>query len=190
MIKQLKHIIILQIALCVTIVLHIYYTFESASCTHTHPQTTNQLLLLFSVQLYVPLPKSFTAFLIFLYVMLQRCRITLAQAVDVHDGHKVVKLVVGGKRHGLPDGAFWHLAIPQQAEHTVAEVENEKTINVCLCIRVWCMFWRRLFGLSVGLIGFVNTLSMSPWHCLIWQWFHFMYCKIKDNWLTNFYHQS
>lgn len=67
------------------------------------------------------LPKGFTAFLVFFHMMLQRCRITLAKAVDVHYGYQVVKLVVGGKRHGLPDSTLGHLAIPQQAVHTITE---------------------------------------------------------------------
>lgn len=74
--------------------------------------------------LYAFLPKSFTAFLISLHMMLQGCRISLAQTVDVHDGHQVVQLVVGGKRHGLPHCSFWHLTIPQQAENTVTEANN------------------------------------------------------------------
>lgn len=70
------------------------------------------------------LPESFAAFLIFLHMMLQGCRVTLAQTVDVHDGHQVVQLVVGGEWHGLPDSTLWHLTIPHQAVHTIAEVEN------------------------------------------------------------------
>lgn len=56
--------------------------------------------------------------------MLQGHGIRLAQTVDVHDGHQVVELVVGGEGHGLPDRALRHLTIPQQAEDTVAEVEE------------------------------------------------------------------
>lgn len=100
------------------------YSFSTAhthSRVHTH---IKQPLLLWDFQFYALLPKSFKAFLIFLHVMLQGSRVTLAQAVDVHDSHQVVKLVVGGKRHGLPDSSLRHLAIPQQAVHTVTEVEN------------------------------------------------------------------
>lgn len=70
--------------------------------------------------------------------MLQWCRITLAQTIDVHDGHQVVKLVVGGKGHGLPDRSFRHLPVAKQAVHTVAEVENRKPVSVCLTYyNVW-----------------------------------------------------
>lgn len=79
--------------------------------------------------IYALLPKSFTAFLIFLYMMLQGCRVTLAQTVDVHDGHQVVKLVVGGERHGLPDSTLRHLTIPQQAVHTITEVESRVRLH-------------------------------------------------------------
>lgn len=82
-----------------------------------HKQT---ILHFISVFLFY-LPKSFTAFLIFLHVMLQRGGVTLPQTVDVHDGHQVVKLVIGGKRHGLPHCTLRHFTIPQQAVDTVAE---------------------------------------------------------------------
>lgn len=70
------------------------------------------------------LPKSFTAFLIFLHMMLQGGRVTLPQTVDVHDGHQVVKLVIGGKRHGLPDRTLRHFPIPHQAVDPVTEEDN------------------------------------------------------------------
>lgn len=70
------------------------------------------------------LPKSFTAFLIFLHMMLQGGRVTLPQTVDVHDGHQVVKLVIGGKRHGLPDRTLRHFTIPHQAVDPVTEENN------------------------------------------------------------------
>lgn len=65
------------------------------------------------------LPKSFTAFLIFLHMMLQGGGVTLPQTVNVHDGHQVVKLVIGGKWHGLPDRTLRHFTIPHQAVDTV-----------------------------------------------------------------------
>lgn len=78
---------------------------------------------------YAILPKGFTTLLIFFYVMLQGCRVTLAKTVDVHNGHQVVKLVVGGKWHGLPDSTLWHLTIPEQTEDTVTAVENKPRLH-------------------------------------------------------------
>lgn len=75
------------------------------------------------------LPKSFTAFLIFLHMMLQRGGVTLPQTVDVHDGHQVVKLVIRGKRHGLPDRTLRHFTIPHQAVDTVTEEGNRARLG-------------------------------------------------------------
>lgn len=89
---------------------------------------------------YTILPKGFTTLLIFFYVMLQGCRVTLAKTVDVHNGHQVVKLVVGGKWHGLPDSPLWHLTIPQQTEDTVTGEQAKITWLYCAyCICVLCL---------------------------------------------------
>lgn len=46
------------------------------------------------------------ALLVDVHLVLQRGRVTLAQAVDVKDGDKVVQLVDAGEGHGLPHGAL------------------------------------------------------------------------------------
>lgn len=56
--------------------------------------------------------------------MLQRGGVTLPQTVDIHDGHQVVQLVVGGERHGLPDRTLRHFTIPHQAVDAVTEEGN------------------------------------------------------------------
>lgn len=53
-------------------------------------------------------------------MVLEWSRVTLSQAIDVHDGHQVVKLVVGSEGHGLPHRALRQLSIAQQAENPVA----------------------------------------------------------------------
>lgn len=71
-------------------------------------------------------PKGLTAPLVLLHVMLEWRRVTLTQAVDVQDGHQVFQLVVRGKGHRLPHGAFGELAVAQQAEHPVAAERGEE----------------------------------------------------------------
>lgn len=51
-------------------------------------------------------PEGLAALAVRLHVMLQRGRLALSQSVDVQDRHQVIQLVVGGKGHGLPHGAF------------------------------------------------------------------------------------
>ncbi|TNN60285.1 hypothetical protein EYF80_029450 [Liparis tanakae] len=65
-------------------------------------------------------PKSLTAPLVLLHMVLKWSRVALTQTVDVQDGHQVVQLVVGGEGHGLPHRALGHLSITKQAEHPIA----------------------------------------------------------------------
>lgn len=51
-------------------------------------------------------PEGLAALLVDVHLVLQRGRVTLAQAVDVKDGDKVVQLVDAGEGHGLPHGAL------------------------------------------------------------------------------------
>lgn len=88
-----------------------------------------------------PSPKSLTAALIFLHMVLQRSWITLTQTVDVQDGHQVVQLIVGGEGHGLPHRALRQLSIPQQAEHPVT-AHRHRLVNAEL---TWQIHGRRFF---------------------------------------------
>lgn len=47
-------------------------------------------------------PEGLAAFPVLLDLVLQGCRVTLAKAVDVQNGHQVVQLIEGSKGHGLP----------------------------------------------------------------------------------------
>lgn len=63
-------------------------------------------------------------------VMAKRGRFTLSKAVDVHDGHHIVQLVVGGEGHGLPHRALGHLSVSQQAVHAVAVSQQCTAVKV------------------------------------------------------------
>lgn len=76
-------------------------------------------------------PECFTALAVGLHVMLQGCSLTLAQTIDVYDGHHVVQLVVGSEGHGLPHGALWALSVTQQAVHTVTTQNRGRYTELC-----------------------------------------------------------
>lgn len=75
-------------------------------------------------------PKGFTALAVGLHVVPQGRRLTLSKTVDIHDGHQVVELVVGGEGHGLPHRALWALAITEHAVHTVTAWQWRRGMTV------------------------------------------------------------
>lgn len=88
-------------------------SFKKIHIQYIHIQIPNRdLLRVFS-------PEGLTASLVFLHVVLQGSRLTLAQPVDVQDSHQVVELVVGGEGHGLPHRALRQLSIAQQTVDSV-----------------------------------------------------------------------
>jgi len=81
------------------------------------------------------LPKGLTASLVLLHMVLQWCRVTLAQTVDVQYGQQIIQLVVGSEGHGLPYSPFRHFSIPQQTVHVITAKESKDNYMLCILYR-------------------------------------------------------
>lgn len=57
--------------------------------------------------------------LVSVHIMLQLCRLTLSQAVDIENGYHIVQLVIRCERHSFPHRAFSAFAIPQKTVDAV-----------------------------------------------------------------------